>query len=154
MGPLKQLKRMFEPTRLIATIVMLVCVFLYYFPLIFPVYYTRAVPVSRIKTNWIPSCPTALPRLNAVLCVLGESFLRLWVTFFLAAVFICPTNRLSFIPSVEQKRTGYHLLHHAVFGHDVVSVTGLTQLRLNKLPPAVTRREPSVQRIRWSCFDS
>lgn len=25
MGPLKQLKRMFEPTRLIATIVMLVC---------------------------------------------------------------------------------------------------------------------------------
>lgn len=30
MGPLKQLKRMFEPTRLLATIVMLVCVFFCY----------------------------------------------------------------------------------------------------------------------------
>lgn len=30
MGPLKQLKRMFEPTRLLATIIMLVCVFFCY----------------------------------------------------------------------------------------------------------------------------
>lgn len=73
MGPLRQLKRMFEPTRLIATIVMLVS--------LFPAGWLAGwlVRVSAVGHGgaFCLSCktviiPTALPCLNTLCRVLGE----------------------------------------------------------------------------------
>lgn len=73
MGPLRQLKRMFEPTRLIATIVMLVSLFTVdwlagWLGLVQWVVISLSVCLT-FKSVIIP---TALPCLNTLCCVLGE----------------------------------------------------------------------------------
>lgn len=75
MGPLKQLKRMFEPTRLIATIVMLVGLFTAgWLGLVQWLGTSLSVYLTFKGLKLI--IPTALPCLDTLCCVLGESILQ------------------------------------------------------------------------------
>lgn len=125
MGPLKQLKRMFEPTRLIATIVMLVRLF---------------------TVSW-PASSSFLLTL-----VLKLFFQQLCLVLTLCAVFwvsrncriwnnVCPFFKvgvgrmvLFFSFSVGQKIPGYHILYFTVFGYDLVSDCSSSSWHLTDCP--------------------
>lgn len=128
MGPLKQLKRMFEPTRLIATIVMLVGLFMAGWLGLAQWLGTSLSVCLTFKglKLWLFQQLCLVLTLCAVFWVSRQY--RIWnetlqKKFFLfCEVWSLDCNGLlSF--SVGQKGPGYPLLYFAVFGHDLVSVT-------------------------------